>query len=71
VDIFGMLVSSGDLIHADRHGAVVIPHAVARQLPAAAALCGRREEPILRAARSPGFSIEVLEAALAAADEIH
>jgi regulator of RNase E activity RraA len=71
VDIFGMLVGSGDLIHADRHGAVIIPHAVARRVAAAAELCGRREEPILRAARSQGFSIEVLEAALAAADEIH
>jgi regulator of RNase E activity RraA len=71
VDVFGMLVRSGDLIHADRHGAVVIPHAVAREVAAAAALCGRREAPILKAARSPGFSIEVLEAALAAADEIH
>jgi regulator of RNase E activity RraA len=71
VDVFGMLVHSGDLIHADRHGAVVIPHAVARRLAAAAALCSRREEPILKAARGHGFSIEVLEAALAAADDIH
>jgi regulator of RNase E activity RraA len=71
VDVFGMVVRSGDLVHADRHGAVVIPHDVARQVAAAAALCGRREAPILAAARSPGFSIEVLEAALAAADEIH
>jgi regulator of RNase E activity RraA len=71
VEIFGMTVRSGDLVHADRHGAVVIPHEVARKVVGAAALCGRREEPILKAARSPGFSIEVLEAALAAADEIH
>jgi regulator of RNase E activity RraA len=71
VDIFGMLVRSGDLIHADRHGAVVIPPACARQVAAAAQLCTRKEIPILRAARAPGFSIEVLEAALSAADEIH
>lgn len=71
VEIFGMRVRSGELVHADRHGAVVIPHEVARKVAAAAALCGRREEPILRAARTPGFSIEVLEAALAASDEIH
>ncbi len=71
VDIFGMVVRSDDLIHADRHGAVVIPHAVARDVVAAAELCGRREEPILAAARSSGFSIQKLEQALAAADEIH
>lgn len=71
VDIFGMVVRSGDLIHADRHGAVVIPHPVAARVAAAAALCARRERPILDAARSPGFSIQTLEAALAASDEIH
>ncbi len=71
VEIFGMVVGSDDLVHADRHGAVVIPHAVARDVVAAAELCGRREEPILAAARSADFSIEKLEQALAAADEIH
>jgi len=71
VDVFGMRVCSGDLLHADRHGAVVIPHAVARKVAAAAALCGRREQPLLEAARSPGFSIAALEAAFAASDDIH
>lgn len=71
VEVFGMVVRSDDLIHADRHGAVVIPHAVARRVAASASLCARREAPILKAARSPEFSIELLEAALAAADEIH
>ena len=71
VDVFGMVVRSGDLIHADRHGAVVIPHAVAGRVAAAAALCARRERPILDAARSPAFTLETLEAALAASDEIH
>jgi regulator of RNase E activity RraA len=71
VEVCGMVVRSDDLLHADRHGAVVIPHAVARQLAAAAALCARREVPILKAARSPEFSLELLEAALAASDEIH
>lgn len=71
VDVCGMVVCSDDLIHADRHGAVIIPHAVARQVPAAASLCVRREEPILKAARSTGFALQQLEAALAAADEIH
>ena len=71
VDVFGMVVRSNDLIHADRHGAVIIPDAVARDVVAAAELCGRREEPILKAARSPDFSIETLEQALLAADDIH
>jgi regulator of RNase E activity RraA len=70
VDIFGMIVQSGDLIHADRHGAVVIPHAVARDVPAAAQLCMRREEPILKVARGADFSIEKLAKAMGAAADI-
>jgi regulator of RNase E activity RraA len=71
VDVFGMVVRSGDLIHADRHGAVVIPQEVAREVPKAAELCGRREEPILSVARSPDFTLEALERAMAEAAEIH
>jgi regulator of RNase E activity RraA len=71
VDVFGMVVRSDDLIHADRHGAVVIPHEVAREVPKAAQLCGRREEPILKIARSKEFSLESLERAMAEAAEIH
>jgi regulator of RNase E activity RraA len=71
VDVHGMTVRHGDLVHADRHGAVVIPHAVAGALPAAVALLVRREKAILDVARAPGFDIAVLRAALAAADEIH
>jgi regulator of RNase E activity RraA len=71
VDVFGMIVRSDDLIHADRHGAVVIPHEVARAAAGAAELCARREAPILKVARSPDFSLEALERAMAEAAEIH
>ncbi len=71
VNVAGMVVASGDLIHADRHGAVVIPHAVAAEVPAAAELLGRREAVILEAAKRDDFTFEVLRKALAAADEIH
>ena len=71
VDVFGMVVRSDDLIHADRHGAVVIPREVAREVPRAAELCAQREEPILKVARSPDFSLDALERAMAEAAEIH
>ena len=71
VDVFGMVVRSDDLIHADRHGAVVIPHEVARKVAGAAELCARREAPILKVARSRDFSLEALERAMADAAEIH
>lgn len=36
VEVFGMKVNPGDLIHADQHGAVVVPHEIAREVAAAA-----------------------------------
>jgi regulator of RNase E activity RraA len=71
VSVAGMTVHSGDLIHADRHGAVVVPFDVAAKLPEAAELCARREEVILDVARSPSFSLEKLRDALARSAEIH
>lgn len=71
VSIHGMVVHDGELVHADRHGAVVIPHEVAARVPEAAALCTRREAVILEAARRPGFGIADLRAAFARMSEIH
>jgi regulator of RNase E activity RraA len=71
VRVAGMTVRSGDLIHADRHGAVVIPHDFAAKLLEATELCGRREAPILEVARSPSFSLDQLRAALIRSAEIH
>lgn len=71
IRVAGMTVKSGDLIHADRHGAVVVPFDVAAKIPEAAELCGRRETPILEIARSSSFSLEKLKDALARSAEIH
>lgn len=71
VNVHGMAVRHGDIIHADRHGAVVIPEAALARLPDALDLCRRREAPILAAARSSDFDIDRLRQALAAAEEIH
>ena len=71
VEIFGLTVRHGDLIHADRHGAAVIPHEAAPELPAAVATLTRREAVILDACKQADFGIARLRQALAAADEIH
>jgi regulator of RNase E activity RraA len=71
ISIHGMVVADGDLIHADRHGACVIPRAVAEKLPEAMDKGARREAVILAAARAPGFSFAQLKQALENADEIH
>jgi regulator of RNase E activity RraA len=71
VTVHGMTVRHGDLVHADRHGAVVIPLEALEALPAAIDLCTRREAPVIAAAREPGFSVEKLRAAMAEVDDIH
>jgi regulator of RNase E activity RraA len=71
VSVAGMVVHPGDLIHADRHGAVVVPHEVAAKVPEAAALIGRREKVILDAARSGSFSLADLRRAFAEVADIH
>lgn len=71
VSVAGMIVSPGDIIHADRHGAVVIPLAALRQVGEAALLLARREKVILDACKSPHFGIADLRRAFAQADDIH
>jgi regulator of RNase E activity RraA len=71
VNIHGMTVKSGDLIHADRHGAVMIPAGTIPDLLKAIDLVARREKVILDAAKDPKFTIGMLEKALAGAAEIH
>jgi regulator of RNase E activity RraA len=71
VTVMGLEVRSGDLIHADRHGMVVIPEDAAADVPAAAELLTRREKVILDAGRRGGFSTEDIRAAFAEMDDIH
>jgi regulator of RNase E activity RraA len=71
VSVAGMIVSPNDVIHADRHGAVVVPAEAIRELPSAADLLARREKVIIDAARAPGFSVERLRRAFDEQDEIH
>ena len=70
VTVFGMHVKPGDLIHADRHGGVVIPAAHIEKMSAAIDIVMRTEVPILKAARAPGFTVEKLRAAWLEADEV-
>ncbi|MEM7339444.1 MAG: RraA family protein [Actinomycetota bacterium] len=60
VTVHGMTVTPGDLIHADQHGAVVVPVAVARDVPAAAAKIAAAEARIISASQRDGFSVAVL-----------
>ena len=68
VDVYGMAVRDNDVVHADRHGAVVIPLPFLEKLPAAIDLMARKEKVILDAAKKPGFNAALMREALAASD---
>jgi regulator of RNase E activity RraA len=71
VSVAGMIVASGDLVHADRHGAVVIPPDAVPKILETAAMLVKREKVILDACKAPGFSVENLRDAFGRMDEIH
>jgi regulator of RNase E activity RraA len=70
VDVFGLAVSDGDIVHADQHGAVAFRIEELEKIPAAIDLMARREKVILDAARAPGFNLEKLRTALAGAEQV-
>src|SRR5712691_11314478 len=61
VTVHGMAVNSGDLIHADRHGAVVVPIEKIYAMPAALDGLAKQEARIIGAARAPGASVETIK----------
>lgn len=63
VTVFGLRVAQGDLIHADRHGALVIPPEVVGALSAAIVRLQATERLVLDPARAPGFTFDAFEAA--------
>jgi len=65
VEIFGLTVEDGDLVHADRHGAVVIPKDVIETLEDAIEKLLSTEHLILEPARKAGFDFETFEKAWA------
>ena len=71
VSVAGMVVSPNDIIHADRHGAVVVPPEAVKAIPAAAALLARREKVIIDASKTPGFSVARLRQAFDEQEDIH
>ena len=63
VEIFGMSVTDGDLIHADRHGAIVIPANITSVLEDAIDKLLSTEHLILEPARKDEFDFNAFEKA--------
>ncbi|WP_321831411.1 RraA family protein [Thalassovita sp.] len=66
VEIFGLRIKDGDLVHADRHGALVIPPEVMSDLEGAIHKLLDTESLILEPARQEGFDYAAFEQAWAA-----
>jgi regulator of RNase E activity RraA len=66
VRVMGLEVRQGDLVHADRHGAVVIPPECIPHLAAAIRKLQDTERLVLDPARRPGFDFAAFETAWAA-----
>lgn len=71
VEVAGMKVDDGELVHADQHGAVVIPSDVAAAVPNAAERIARVESVVIEAAQQPGFDFDALKRAWGKQAEIH
>jgi 4-hydroxy-4-methyl-2-oxoglutarate aldolase len=70
VEVGGLRVEPGDLLHGDRHGVLSVPLDFATQLPAIAAEIVERERRLIDVCRSGGFTLEMLRAALEDMDRV-
>jgi regulator of RNase E activity RraA len=60
VDVAGLRVESGALLHADCHGVVAVPESVAADIPRVVADMRARERRVIDFCRSPEFSLDGL-----------
>ena len=66
VNVHSMEVQSGDLVHADRHGAVVVPVKNIDAMAVALDSLMKREARIIATARAPGATAATIKAAMKA-----
>jgi 4-hydroxy-4-methyl-2-oxoglutarate aldolase len=64
VQVGGMEVRPGDLLHGDRHGVISIPRPIAAEVPRVAAQIAERNHQVLAACRAPDFSVDRLRSTL-------
>jgi 4-hydroxy-4-methyl-2-oxoglutarate aldolase len=64
VEVGGLRVHSGDLLHGDQHGVQSIPLDIAGQIPPVAARIVARKQALVALCQSPEFSVKKLLAAI-------
>jgi len=66
VEIAGLKIESGDLLHGDLHGVISVPKGAVAEIPLVAERILQREQKILELCRPNNFSIENLREAIRA-----
>jgi len=61
VEVGGLRIAPGDLLHGDQHGIVQIPAEVVERIPATVARIREREREIVKYCHLAGFSVEGLK----------
>jgi len=64
VQIGGLEISAGDLLHGDCHGVIRVPRELATRIPKTAAALRQKEAEITDFCHSPAFSVEELRSLL-------
>jgi 4-hydroxy-4-methyl-2-oxoglutarate aldolase len=64
VQIGGLQINSGDILHGDRHGIIRVPRELASRIPKTAAALRQKETEITAFCHSTAFSIEELRSLL-------
>jgi 4-hydroxy-4-methyl-2-oxoglutarate aldolase len=65
VEIGGLKIASGDLLHGDLHGVQSVPLEIAARIPPVAAQIAAQEQALIKLCRSPEFSLEKLRSVIA------
>jgi regulator of RNase E activity RraA len=65
VDVAGMTVRPGDIVHADCNGVALVPREIAEEVAIASGLLAEAEYVVLEYARRPGVEVEGLRSAYA------
>lgn len=65
VELGGLKIESGNLLHGDLHGVQCVPIEIASEIPEVAARLAAKEQALIALCRSPEFSLDKLRAALA------
>jgi 4-hydroxy-4-methyl-2-oxoglutarate aldolase len=64
VELGGLKIKPGDLLHGDRHGILKVPKRVAAKIPTVAARLAEQERKLIALCNSDEFTLEKLQAAV-------